>query len=141
MLKKSNAVQHFKIKPSQTLLYFYYAINIGAFLIIVFSSIEWWFKILLTVLLLLEFLRQQQKKRALNELKIIEVRDNKIFIKRKRDENFIAIEKWALKQNRIFAEIQLHLKDDICSNIFFSDSFQSKQQFSQCLQCFRFLKI
>ncbi len=137
--KKSNNVQHFKIKPSKALKYFKVLLNLTAFALIVFCSIEWAFKVLLVLLLALEFQRQQIITKNENHVTAIEIRDNKLFLMRHHDDQFQSIDSVNIKQNRIFAELELHLKDEVRSEFICRDSFASQYQFCSLMQHLRFI--
>jgi len=137
--KKSNNVQHFKIQPSKALKYFKALLNLVAFLLIVFCSIEWVFKALLVLLLVVEYHSQQIIAKNENHLTAIQVRDNKLFLMRQNDDQFQSIDSVNIKQNRIFAELELHLKDEVRSEFICQDSFTSKYQFCSLMQHLRFI--
>lgn len=138
MLKKSNNVQHFKLKQSQVLRYFQQTLYIVSIALVLFCSLEWFFKALLLLLLGLEYWRQQSIENNKNSLKVIEVRDNKVFFKRKNDQQFQEPTQILIKQNRIFVELTLQLNNEVISEFIYQDSFCSKGQFNKLMQNLRF---
>lgn len=136
--KKFKNVQHFNIKPSLIFSHFQKVLYVIAISLVLLCSLEWFFKILLLALLILEYSRQQQNSKKNNHLEAIEIRDNKLFLKGSNDVLFQPLIKLNMKQNRLFAELELHLKDEVRSEFICIDSFTSKTQFSQLMQNLRF---
>jgi len=109
-----------------------------AFLLTLFCSLEWYFKVLLSLLLGLEYYRQSALSKNKKHLSDIQVRDNKVFLKRKNALEYQAVIEFKLQQNRIFAEIKLHLKDEVQTEFICQDRFSSKAQYSLFMQTLRF---
>lgn len=139
MQKKFNNVQHFKINPSLSLSIFHYILSGVVFVLILFSSLDLYFKLLLVALLLLDLFRQQSS--IDNKTANIEIRDNQLFYKLENDSEFYKITQFSLNQNRLFAELTLHLKDKVLSLFLYQDSFKSKSEFSTFLQNLRFMRL
>ncbi len=89
-------------------------------------------------LLVLEFIWRYQQNTIKNNLKAIEIRGEKLFLKRKNDAVYQEITEVSIKQNRIFAEIELHLKNEVLTDFLYKDCFSSKAQFCLLMQHLRF---
>ncbi|MBL7002879.1 MAG: hypothetical protein ISR69_02480 [Gammaproteobacteria bacterium] len=138
MQKKSKVVQHFPIKPSQVLSYFYWLLNASALLLVAFSSLAFYFKFLLVLLLALIFLRQLQSEKTAQPIIAIEVRDNHFYVKT--IDGYQLIENIAHTQNRWFAELTIKLKQQKFHLLLFQDSFQSKSDYCRLMHCIRWYK-
>lgn len=120
------------------LKYFKIILNSAVFLLIIFSSIEWGFKLLLILLLGLEYRRQQINEGKENKIIALEVRDKKLFLKHKNNPQFYPVLEINLKQNRIFAELELHLNDQVISEFICRDRFTSQYHYCSFMQYLRF---
>lgn len=76
-----------------------------------------------------------------NYLAAIEIRDGKLFIKRKNENKFQNVLKLNIKQNRIFVELELHLINQVRSDFIFRDCFNSQSQFRLLMQQLRFIHL
>ena len=74
-------------------------------------------------------------------LKAIEIRDEKLFLKRENDDFLQNVLKLNIKQNRIFVELELHLKDEVRSEFIFRDCFYHPSQFSLLMQQLRYIHL
>lgn len=118
--------------------YLLLALYLIALLLVIFSSLEWFFKVLLSLLIGLEYWRQKITFKNKNHLSDLEVRNSKLFIKRQNEDKYQLVTDIKRRQNRIFAELELHLKDETQTEFICQDRFTSRTQYSLFMQNLRF---
>jgi len=109
-----------------------------AFLLVLFCSLEWFFKVLLSLLIGLEYWRQKIAFKKKNHLSDLEVRSSKLFLKRQNEDKYQLVTDIKHQQNRIFAELELHLKSETLTEFICQDRFTSRIQYSLFMQNLRF---